>query len=582
MSKLLWACNVTREKSLRPERQKENTMLVSLNVKNLALIDAAEVNFGKGLNIMSGETGAGKSIIIGSVNLALGAKADKDIIRTGADYALVELLFQTDAKEVETLLEEYDLPVEEDGTVIISRKIQQTRSIFKVNGETATAKQVKSLAEYLLDIHGQHEHQSLLRKKKQQEILDAYAWNDLQEIYESYQEEYQMLQLAKQELSENALDEDARLREIELAQYEINEIEAAGIVAGEDEELEKKYQTLLHGRKIVESVSTALFATGSDMDQAGSQIGRALRELNSVASYDDRLGTLTEQLGEIDSLLSDFHRELADYVEEMDFSEEAFAEIENRLNVLNHLKAKYGKSLEKVTEYADERQVQLDKLLDYDAYLNGLKLKVQKLSDACMDKALNMSDIRQKAAKQLSDELKQALMDLNFLHVELEIAVEREQTLTSLGLDTITFLISTNPGQGLKPLQDVASGGELSRIMLGLKTVLAKDSIDTLIFDEIDAGISGKTAWKVSEKLGLLSKEHQIICITHLPQIAAMADAHFLIEKSVEEGVTTTKLCELFGEEQIRELARMLGGGEITDAAMENARDLLKQSAVLK
>ena len=557
-------------------------MLVSLNVKNLALIDATEVNFGKGLHIMSGETGAGKSIIIGSVNLALGAKADKDIIRNGAEYALVELLFQTDAKEVETLLEEYDLPIEEDGTIIISRKVQPTRSVFKVNGETATAKQVKSLAEYLLDIHGQHEHQSLLRKKKQQEILDAYAWNDLQKIYESYQEEYQMLQLAKQELSENVLDEDARLREIELAQYEIQEIEAAGIVVGEDEELEKKYQTLVHGRKIVESASVALLATSSDMEQAGSQIGRALRELNSVASYDDRLGTLTEQLGEIDSLLSDFHRELADYVEEMDFSEEAFAEIENRLNVLNHLKAKYGKSLKKVDDYAQERQTQLDKLLDYDAYLNALKAKVQKLNDTCMDKALQMSDIRQKAAKHLADELKQALTDLNFLHVELEIAVEREQALTSLGLDTITFLISTNPGQGLKPLQDVASGGELSRIMLGLKTVLAKDSIDTLIFDEIDAGISGKTAWKVSEKLGLLSKEHQIICITHLPQIAAMADTHFLIEKSVEEGVTTTKLCELSEEEKICELARMLGGGEITDAAMENARDLLKQSAVLK
>ncbi|MBE5852321.1 MAG: DNA repair protein RecN [Lachnospiraceae bacterium] len=557
-------------------------MLVSLNVKNLALIDAAEVNFGKGLHIMSGETGAGKSIIIGSVNLALGAKADKDIIRNGAEYALVELLFQTDAKEVETLLKEYDLPVEEDGTIIISRKIQPTRSIFKVNGETATAKQVKSLAEYLLDIHGQHEHQSLLRKKKQQEILDDYAWNELQEIYKSYQEAYQMLQMAKQELSENALDEDARLREMELAQYEIREIEAAGIVIGEDEELEKKYQTLLHGRKIVESASVALMTTGSNMDQAGSQIGRALRELTGVASYDDRLETLTAQLGEIDCLLSDFHRELTDYIEDMDFSEEAFAEIENRLNVLNHLKAKYGKSLEKVREYAHERQEQLDKLLDYDTYLNALKAKVQKLNETCMNKALEMSDIRKKAAKKLADELKQALTDLNFLHVELEVAVEREPLLTSSGFDAITFLISTNPGQGLKPLQDVASGGELSRIMLGLKTVLAKDSIDTLIFDEIDAGISGKTAWKVSEKLGLLSKEHQIICITHLPQIAAMADTHFLIEKSVKEGVTTTKLCELSKDERIRELARMLGGGEITDAAMENAKDLLNQSAAFK
>lgn len=556
-------------------------MLVSLNVKNLALIDATEVNFGDGLNILSGETGAGKSIIIGSVNLALGAKADKELIRSGADYALIELLFQTEDENVKRLLSEYELPEEEDGTLIISRKIQQTRSVFKVNGETATAKQVKGLAEYLLDIHGQHEHQSLLHKKKQQEILDGFAWDNLQELYTSYQEEYRLLGTAKQELLENVLDEDARLREIELAQYEIQEIEQSNIVIGEDEELDKKYQTLIHGRKIMESAGVALGLTGFDMDNAGSRIGRALRELNSVASYDERLEVLANQLNEIDALLSDFHRDLTDYTEGMDFSEEAFAEIENRLNTLNHLKAKYGRSLTNVQAYYEKRLLQLEKLVDYDTYLNGLKQKVRKLTAACREKAAQMSEIRKAAAEKLSEELKKALIDLNFLHVELEIRVESSENLTSLGVDTVEFLISTNPGQGLKPLSDVASGGELSRIMLGLKTVLAKDAIETLIFDEIDAGISGKTAWKVSEKLGMLSGEHQIICITHLPQIAAMADTHFLIEKSVEAGMTTTTLQKLSKDERVNELARMLGGGEISPAAVENAKELMKQAKAL-
>jgi len=553
-------------------------MLVSLNVKNLALIDAAEVNFGNGLNILSGETGAGKSIIIGSVNLALGAKADTDSIRIGAEYALIELLFQTKDSRVEELLKEYELPTESDGSLTISRKIQPTRSIYKINGETANAKQVKNLAEYLLDIHGQHEHQSLLNNRKQQEILDEYAGNSFQDIYTSYVENYRLLGKAKQELNENAMEEDARLREIELARYELQEIQQAQLIIGEDETLERKYQTLLHSRKIAESTSTALGLTGSDMDGAGNQIGRALREINSVSSYDEKLDMLAGQLSEIDNLLSDFHRELLDYIEEIDVGEAAFSEIEARLNLVNHLKAKYGKSIEKVLEYADLREEKLEKLLDYEQYFERLKRNVNTLEERCMQQAKELSDIRKAASAELSHKLRNALLDLNFLHVEMEISVKQGEELTLSGLDFVEFLISTNPGQALKPLKEVASGGELSRIMLGLKTVLKKDTVDTLIFDEIDAGISGKTAWLVSEKLGLLSKERQIICITHLPQIAAKADNHFLIEKSVRNAMTKTTIQELSMEERIAELARMLGGEETTQAALDNAKALLEQA----
>ena len=340
----------------------------------------------------------------------------------------------------------------------------------------------------------------------------------------------------------------------------------------------RKYQTLLHSRKIAESTSTALGLTGSDMDGAGNQIGRALREINSVSSYDEKLDMLAGQLSEIDNLLSDFHRELLDYIEEIDVGEAAFSEIEARLNLVNHLKAKYGKSIEKVLEYADLREEKLEKLLDYEQYFERLKRNVNTLEERCMQQAKELSDIRKAASAELSHKLRNALLDLNFLHVEMEISVKQGEELTLSGLDFVEFLISTNPGQALKPLKEVASGGELSRIMLGLKTVLKKDTVDTLIFDEIDAGISGKTAWLVSEKLGLLSKERQIICITHLPQIAAKADNHFLIEKSVRNAMTKTTIQELSMEERIAELARMLGGEETTQAALDNAKALLEQA----
>lgn len=558
-------------------------MLISLHVKNLALIERAEVFFGPGLNILTGETGAGKSILIGSVNLALGAKADKDMIRTGAEFGLVELIFQSEDKALASKLEEMDLPVEEDGTIIISRKIQPLRSISKINGETVTSKQVKELAEYLIDIHGQHEHQSLLHKKKHLEILDAYAGDEVRILLEEVKNNYESYhQLFKQMEREN-LDETARKKELDLALFELEEITDAQIVLGEDEQLESKYRKMVHSQKIGTAVSTAYRMTGyEDESAAGSGIGRALREMRSVSSLDEGLGDLESQLLEIDGLLNDFNRDLSQYISELEFDPADFDRVESRLNVLNHLKDKYGHSLEAVFAYAEEKQKQVDKLADFELYIENLQKEIASSKARLEDSCARLSKARKVAAKSLQEILKEALEDLNFLAVNFAIDF-KDKDPSANGIDDVEFLISTNPGESVKPLVNVASGGELSRIMLAIKTVLAhRDSIDTLIFDEIDAGISGKTAWKVADKLGKLGKSHQVICITHLPQIAAMADEHFEIAKSATEDSTVTKITKLSEEEALKELARLLGSDTLSQAALVNAKEMKQQAALQK
>lgn len=555
-------------------------MLVSLSVKNLALIEAEEMEFGEGLNILTGETGAGKSVLIGSVNLALGERADKEIIRTGADHALIELLFEEDSPQVRELMEELDLP-SEDGSILISRKIQQTRSIFRINGEIVTAKQVKQLAELLLDIHGQHEHQSLLHKKKHREILDGYAGEALSALFPELKRGFQEIAALKKELAEAGLDEEARRRELSLAEFEVREIEEARIRIGEDEELEKIYRKMTHSRRIMESLSAGCRLTGaSDGGGASDLIGHALREMISVSGLDEELGGFVSQLEQIEELLRDLNRDILNYQEKAAFSEADLAETEARLNTLNHLKSKYGKTLEAVLQYQEKREQERRKLSDFSAYKERLGARLREAEEAFDRLCEKASALRRQAAKTLETELAEALLDLNFMHVEFRVAVKSgEEYRSASGFDDVEFMISTNVGEEVRPLSAVASGGELSRIMLGLKTVLAdRDAVETLIFDEIDAGISGKTAWKVSEKLGMLSKKRQIICITHLPQIAAQADRHFYIEKNVENGATKTSISPLAEEERIRELARMLGGEQISEAAIQNAEELIGQA----
>ena len=553
-------------------------MLRSLRVKNLALIRETEVEFGEGLNILTGETGAGKSLLIGSVNLALGGKFEKDMLRRGEENGLVELVFDCEEERLAEKLKSMDLEPSEDGTVILSRKLSSGKSICRINGETVTAKQVKELSELLIDIHGQHEHQSLLNKKKHMEILDAYAGAEFAECAGRVAALYHECTALEKKITEETLDDTSRSREQSLAEFEQKEIADASLQPGEDEE--QAYRKMSNSRKIAESLAESYQLSGNDAeDGAGNSLSRALRALRSVTMYDPALEQMEEQLAELESLLSDYNHDVSEYMSDLEFDEEDFRSTEDRLNTINHLKGKYGNTIEEILRYKEEKEAYLEKLADYDAYMQKLNAEWEE-KQALLKKACEeLSEIRRKNAAVLTQKLKDALIGLNFLTVEFDIAVRPGQAITTKGYDDVEFLISTNPGESLKPLNQVASGGELSRVMLAIKTVLAgKDAIDTLIFDEIDTGISGRTAWKVAEQLSILAGAHQVICITHLPQIAAMADVHFIIEKSSTDDMTITDIHKVAEEESLAELARLLGSDALTEAALSNAKEMKEQA----
>ncbi len=550
-------------------------MLHNLYVKNLALIDEIEVEFTKGLNILTGETGAGKSIILGSVNLALGGKYSADIIRKGAEYGYVELTFFVENKTQAEALKRKDI-FPEDGVVVLSRKLMSKRSISKINGETVPIALLKEAASILIDIHGQHEHQSLLYKKNHLTILDAFAKENIKQVKEKLAKTYLIYKEQKEELEEALTDEKERNKEIGFLEFEIQEIRQAKLSRQEDETLEETYRRMTNGKKIVGNLEEAYeYTGGTNSETASEAISRALRCMQEAAGCDEQAQDMFQQLAEIDSLLNDFNRELSDYKMSFDFSEETFFEVETRLNEINRLKAKYGNSIEEILEYCDKKEERLLKLQDYDAYLAQLQKKVEETEAEVKHYSNQLSLLRKEESVKLAEAIRKGLRDLNFLDTQFEIVFRELGTYTVQGTDEVEFMISMNPGEPVKALGDVASGGELSRIMLAIKSVMAeKDQIETLIFDEIDVGISGRTAQKVSEKMSFIGRNHQVICITHLAQIAAMADAHYAIEKQVEDGVTKSKIFRLSKEQEIEELARILGGAKITDTVMQSAAEM--------
>ncbi len=557
-------------------------MLLHLHVKNLALIRETEIDFSEGLNILTGETGAGKSILIGSMTMALGGKVPKEMLREDAEYALAELVFSVKNRELLQRLQELDIPME-DGELILSRKISGNRSICRLNGETVSASVLKEISSWLIDIHGQHEHQSLLHKKKHLEILDAYAHEELAPVLAPLSECYESCQRCQRELEESLLDANARVREQSLLEFEIREIEEAELKDGEDELLEQSYRKMVNSRKIMEALQMVLQFCGGGEISASEQTGRACRELSGIVKYDEGLEALSSQLQEIDDQLQDFTRELDDYMESLEYSEQEFREIEERLNLINHLKAKYGQTLEEIKAYQEEKQKRLDLLANYEQHIEKLQKEQEKLAEELEAYCKKAHEIRMKAAEKLTVLMQEQLGELNFLDVRFDTVVRDTDSLSANGSDDVEFLISTNPGEPMKPLGKIASGGELSRVMLAIKTVMAdQDAIDTVIFDEIDAGISGRTAQKVSEKLALIGKSRQVICITHLAQLASMADSHYCIEKQALDGNTQTRIRRLTGEEITEELARILGGAKITDAVRWNASEMRRLALQFK
>ena len=550
-------------------------MLRNLHIKNLALIREIDVDFTDGLNILTGETGAGKSIIIDSVTMALGGKAHRSLVREDAPYGLCELVFEITDPETLSMLEKYDVIPEEEGVIFISRKIQGNRSICRINGENRSAAEVRECASLLLDIHGQSEHQKLLRSEHQLELLDAFGREELFAIKKDVAEKYHVYAGLRKKLGSEELSEEERLRRISFLEFEISEIEGADLSVGEDEVLEKRYRKLANARKIVVAVGSAHELTGYDnSESAGETIGHAVGLLEGVSEYDEQVEEFHGRLTEIEDMLNDFNRDLADYLSDLSFADEEFEACEERLNEVNHLKAKYGRSIEKILAVLQTKKEELEALTDYEEGRKRLKkeyeLAEKDLAEACG----KLTALRKKTAAVFSEEVHRQLLDLNFARADFDIEF-REVPYTENGCDAIEYMIATNPGENLKPLGRVVSGGELSRIMLGIKTMFAEgDRTETLIFDEVDTGISGRTAQKVAEKMAVIARGRQVICITHLPQIAAMADTHYGITKDITDSAAITRIEALNRQESIDELARLIGGAEITQNTQKSAREM--------
>lgn len=550
-------------------------MLQNLHVKNLALIDEAEVEFGPGLNVLTGETGAGKSLLLGSVNLALGAKYNAQMLRSGAKSGLVELTFSVEDGRIQKALEKMDI-FPEDGMITLSRKLLEGRSVSRINGETVNAAILREVAGMLIDIHGQHDSQTLLHRKNHLALLDLYAKEETAPLKKEMSAVYRTWQEICRKAEESSLNEEERRRELSLASFEVQEIEDASLSPDEDVELEEQYRRMTESRRLTESIAETYQYTGDDARANASDcLSRAIRALQDAAEFDETGAKLCSELEEIDSLLNDFNRELSEYAKSFEFSEEDFRETEERLNLINHLKAKYGKTTGDIQAYCDRKKQRITELNDYDEFMKGLEEKKKEAFEKVSRISGKLHRVREKNASAFASEIQRQMEELNFLDARLELRLTDTGKPGANGSDEAEFYLSTNPGEPLKALGDIASGGELSRVMLAVKTVLAdEEDTPTLIFDEIDTGISGITAGKVGEKLHLIGRSRQVICITHLPQITAAADVHFLIKKESDGSHVKTQIEQLDAEASIRELARMLGGANITQRMLESAREM--------
>jgi len=552
-------------------------MLHSLHIANVALIDSIDIDFTPGLNILSGETGAGKSVIIGSISIALGGKLPKDILKDPQKSGFIELGFSLDEADagLVSLLEEKQIDVPEDGELLISRKITGNKSVCRINGEAISAADLREITDHLLDLHGQHEHQSLLKKSKHLEILDEFGKEKIAATKEKTAELYRMYRETLRELSEMDMDDTKRFREMDFCEYELSEIDAAHLVPGEEEDLMAQFKKASSATALVQGLSEIYNDISDSRTSASEAIERSLKVISHLVTLDEGLETIKDQLMDLESLVHDVSLDVNSYLSGISQDEELLNQLQGRLDLLHDLKRKYGNTYEEIMEHRDSCEKRLSFLKNYEEKKKALIATKDKLEAQLSEVSEELSAIRKKYAKQFEKELVEGLVDLNFLTVEFEVAFDKIDRFSAIGTDDVNFLISTNPGSPIRPLSQIASGGELSRIMLAIKSIMARtDDVDTLIFDEIDTGISGRTAQKVAELLGKISKDRQVICISHLPQIVSMADTHFLIQKDADQNGTRTEIHPLNEEESVKEIARMLGGKEINELVLENARQM--------
>lgn len=551
-------------------------MLEQLHIKNVALIEESEISFGGGLNILSGETGAGKSMVIDSINFALGERAGRDFIRRGTEQAVVEAFFVSSDASVQNLLKEQGINQEEDNSILIKRVMNGNGKIQnKVNGSIVTVGMLKQLSEALIDIHGQHEHQSLLNPAKHIRLLDKFCGVELEALkakLEVIYKKYRDIQRSIEKLSGN---ERERAHKMDLLQFQMEEISQAKLKKGEEAELYERKKILSNSEKVQKLSSHSLHLLNAGEPAAMDQISEAMGYLADLQEIDGAAASIFETVEAAYAQLDDAVRELRRYYDNIESDPEEINQLENRLTVIYSLKKKYGNNIEEILEYYEEIKKEME-------FISGSEEALQKLNaeKAVVKKELailcsEMSKIRKKKALEIQALIAEELRELEMKNASFEIRVDRKNDLNAEGWDKVEFLISANLGEELKPLAKIASGGEMSRVMLALKTVLAGvDTIETFIFDEIDTGVSGRTAQKVAEKMALIGKNHQILCITHLPQIASMADKHFLIEKQAEDNKTTTHVYALESMEAVGEIARLIGGTEITQSTKKAAEEM--------
>ena len=551
-------------------------MLTSLRIQNIALIDALEVEFSQGLNVLTGETGAGKSVIIGSIGIALGGKFDRELLRNPDKDGMVEVSFSL-TKEEEDRIREADILPDDilDRELVITRKIRNNRVVNRINQETVPLGLLRDTAERLINLHAQHERTTLLKPARHMALLDAWS-PAVREEQKKVRELWQEKERLAKELEEMDQDPAERARKADFLRFQIGEIRDACLKPGEDEILEEEYLRMSHAEELQEICQEVSLLTGEDRSGgAAATIGQAARRLKELTRLDSSSG-LPDQLSEIESLLSDFNHSLSLYREESAFSPEELQKTEKRLDLINGLKAKYGRTIEDILSAGKELAGELAVLEGAEEKQETLKNELEKADRKLKEAAERLTEKRREAAGPLEEEIRKNLSEMNFSHVEFRIAVNEAAVISAQGKDEVCFMLSTNLGEEPRPLQKIASGGELSRVMLAIKAVLSDaEDTPTLVFDEIDTGISGITAQRIGGMLKKLAEERQLLVITHLPQIAALADAAYRIEKREEEGKTYTDITPLDEEGRVRELARLLGGDQITDAILKSARELL-------
>ena len=557
-------------------------MLSQLNIENVSVIEMADLELDSGFNVLTGETGAGKSILIDSINFVLGERTSRDIVRSGAQAAHVTALFADVSRDVSEKLEASGFSCEDDGSLLISRDITADgRTSCHISGRPATVSILRDIGRLLVNIHGQHDNQALLSPEKHVIYLDRYA--DIQPLLDEYSVKYSEMKQIERELAKLETDAADKARRIDLLNYQINEITSAAPEPGEDDELAARKNHLQNADRISEAVGNAyaILSGGEDSEGAQALTERASAELSGITDVYQDIAHLAERIESLSLDLDDCVSELRGYVDEGESEDGNIDEIEQRLDTLYRLKLKYGGSLEAVEKYLENAQAELDSIENSDATAQKLRKQLGILRTQTSGLAGKITEARKNAAREMSDKIKKELAFLEMPDVEFSAQVAPLKELSPKGADNVEFLISVNPGSPLRPLAKIASGGEISRIMLAIKTVLAgNDDIDTLIFDEIDTGVSGRAAQKIGLKLKEVSKNRQVVCVTHLSQIAAQADRHILIKKTVSGGKTYTGLTTLDFNGRAHELARIMSGAEITKLTLQNAEEMLKNSGV--